>query len=101
MRFTSDQQQAIDHGDGNVQVIACASSGKTEVVARRVARLLDASSHPRLLPRNLIAFTLSEEAAGALKERIVRRCREAHGEVVGLAEMYVGTIHGLPLEIPG
>lgn len=99
MRFTADQQRAIDYRDGNLQLIACAGSGKTEVVARRVAALLDPAAVPRLLPRNLIAFTFTEKAAAELKERIVSRCQEAHGDISGLADMYVGTIHGFALEL--
>ena len=34
-----------------------------------------------------------------LKERIVTRAREALGEITGLAEMYVGTIHGYCLQL--
>ena len=33
------------------------------------------------------------------KVRIVRRCRGAHVEVVGLAKIFVGTIHGFAFEI--
>ena len=40
MQFTDAQQRAIDHVGGNLQLIACAGSGKTEVVARRVVTLL-------------------------------------------------------------
>ena len=34
MNFTASQQAAIGHIAGNLQLIACAGSGKTEVVAR-------------------------------------------------------------------
>lgn len=95
MKFTSNQLQAIGHQTGNLQLIACAGSGKTEVVARRVANLLKNG----LAPRNIVAFTFTDKAAAELKERILRRCREELGEVVGLAEMYVGTIHGWCLDL--
>ena len=35
MQFTASQQAAIGHGDSNLQLIACAGSGKTEVSNRR------------------------------------------------------------------
>jgi DNA helicase-2/ATP-dependent DNA helicase PcrA len=101
MKFTATQRQAIEHVDGNLQLIACAGSGKTEVVARRVVNLL----RPReqdgggLQPQNIIAFTFTDKAAAELKERIHARCREELGSVVGLAEMYVGTIHGFCLDL--
>lgn len=95
MKFTDNQLAAINHKKGNLQLIACAGSGKTEVVALRVANLLKNG----LAPRNIVAFTYTDKAAAELKERILTRCREELGEVVGLAEMYVGTIHGWCLDL--
>lgn len=37
MKLTDTQRRAIDQEGGNLQLIACVGSGKTEVVARRVA----------------------------------------------------------------
>jgi DNA helicase-2/ATP-dependent DNA helicase PcrA len=90
------RKAAIAQLEGHVQLIACAGSGKTEVVARRVVNLLRPESEGGggCVPANIIAFTFTEKAAGELKDRIHTRCSEAFGEIVGLAEMYVGTIHG-------
>ena len=101
MKFTDAQRQAIGHLEGNLQLIACAGSGKTEVVARRVVRLLmsEGAGGAGCRPANIIAFTFTEKAAAELKDRIHQRCREAFGDVIGLAEMYVGTIHGFCLEV--
>ena len=95
MKFTKSQTEAIQHRAENLQLIACAGSGKTEVVARRVAHLLKNG----MTPANIIAFTFTEKAAAELKERIVTRCREELGEINGLAEMYVGTIHAFCLDL--
>lgn len=97
MKLTGPQATAISSPMGNLQLIACAGSGKTEVVARRVVHLL--SPEQGLLPRNIIAFTFTEKAAAELKERIVKRCRAALGDIPGLAEMFVGTIHAFCLEL--
>ena len=99
MKLTDTQRQAIKHPGGNLQLIACAGSGKTEVVARRVVHLLTPGEGGGLAPRNIIAFTFTDKAAAELKERIITRCREALGEVTGLAEMFVGTIHAFCLEL--
>ena len=99
MQFTTSQQKAITHEGRNLQLIACAGSGKTEVVARRVVHLLKPGSKDTLAPRNIVAFTFTEKAAAELKERIITRAREALGEVTGLAEMFVGTIHAFCLEV--
>ena len=40
MNLTDTQRKAVEIGQTNMQLIACAGSGKTEVVARRVVRLL-------------------------------------------------------------
>ena len=98
MQFTKHQLDAINHASGNLQLIACAGSGKTEVVARRVAALLN-PKRGKLSPRNIVAFTFTDKAAAELKQRIVERCQEELGDVAGLAEMYVGTIHGFCLEL--
>ncbi len=106
MNLTKSQRQAIEYEGRNLQLIACAGSGKTEVVARRVAYLLTHGGPQRLEPRNIVAFTFTNKAAAELKERIVERAVEAAGgEIVGMAEMYVGTIHGfcqnlLQTEVP-
>lgn len=99
MKLTDAQQEAITHSGHNLQLIACAGSGKTEVVARRVVHLLTPSPAGSLAPRNIVAFTFTDKAAAELKERIVTRTREALGEVTGLAEMFVGTIHAFCLEL--
>ena len=99
MKLTSSQESAIKHAGRNLQLIACAGSGKTEVVARRVVHLLTPDRSDSLAPRNIIAFTFTDKAAAELKERIVTRTREALGEVPGMAEMFVGTIHAFCLEL--
>ena len=99
MKLTGAQQKAVTHSGHNLQLIACAGSGKTEVVARRVVHLLTPGRPDSLAPRNIVAFTFTDKAAAELKERIVTRTREALGEVTGLAEMFVGTIHAFCLEL--
>jgi len=99
MKFTKSQQEAIGHDGGCIQLIACAGSGKTEVVSRRVTRLLKDGWDEGLRPANIVAFTFTERAAAELKDRIVSRVRETMGNVTGMAEMYVGTIHGFCLDL--
>lgn len=99
MNLTPAQTRAIEYAGRNLQLIACAGSGKTEVVARRVVHLLAPGRADSLAPRNIVAFTFTEKAAAELKERIVIRTREALGELPGMAEMFVGTIHAFCLEL--
>jgi DNA helicase-2/ATP-dependent DNA helicase PcrA len=98
VKLTVAQEKAVAYSGRNLQLIACAGSGKTEVVALRVVQLLTPGPQA-LLPRNIIAFTFTDKAAAELKERIVTRTREALGDVPGMAEMFVGTIHAFCLEL--
>lgn len=99
--FTPSQRAAVGHTSGNLQLIACAGSGKTEVVAQRVVNLLRSSvdGGGNCRPENIVAFTFTDKAAAELKERVHLRCSEQLGQVPGLAEMYIGTIHGYCLEL--
>ena len=64
--YTEGQQAAIDHRDGHLQIIACAGSGKTEVIVERVKGLLKDGVEPS----GIIAFTFTDKAAAELKTRI-------------------------------
>jgi DNA helicase II / ATP-dependent DNA helicase PcrA len=99
--LTAKQREAISHIAGNLQLIACAGSGKTEVVAQRVVSLLKpmTAGGAGCAPENIVAFTFTDKAAAELKERIHTRCHEALGDIAGLANMYVGTIHGFCLDL--
>ena len=99
MELTAAQRRAVEHAGRNLQLVACAGSGKTEVVARRVAHLLAPDGDDALEPRNIVAFTFTEKAAAELKERIVTRTREALGEIHGMADLFVGTIHAFCLDL--
>jgi UvrD/REP helicase N-terminal domain len=91
MKFTAPQTKAIKHTKGNLQLVACAGSGKTEVVARRVVNLLGSGVEPA----GIVAFTYTNKAAGELKERITARCHEA-GIVYGLLKCMWGACTLLP-----
>lgn len=82
--------------DQHVQLVACAGAGKTEAVSRRVIEQLEL---PGVTPANVVAFTFNERAAAELKERIALRWVERTGSREGLADLYVGTIHGFCLEL--
>jgi DNA helicase-2/ATP-dependent DNA helicase PcrA len=97
MKFTKAQNDAITYDCKNIQIIACAGSGKTEVVANRVVHLL--STEVGLKPRNIIAFTYNDKAAAELKDRIITRCHEKYGDMTGLAEMFIGSIHAFCLDL--
>jgi uncharacterized protein (TIGR02147 family) len=69
----SPAQLEVVHMRGcHVQVIACAGSGKTESVSRRVAALIGEG----VKSDEIVAFTFTDRAATELKERIVKRVAE-------------------------
>lgn len=96
LEYTEAQRSAIACVDRNLQIIACAGSGKTDVVSRRIAELL---LLPDVRPANIVAFTFTEKAAAELKDRVLRRAQDAGGSTLGLAEMFIGTMHAYCLDI--
>lgn len=96
MDYTAAQRAAIDTLDEPLLIVACAGSGKTQVISQRVVQLL---RQPGVEPRNIVAFTFTDRAAGELKERITTLVETEFGHVHGLAEMYVGTMHGYALDV--
>ena len=95
MNYTIEQQSAIDTIDKNLQIIACAGSGKTQVISQRIVNILKKDG---VDAKNIIAFTYTEKAAAELKTRVLKLCREQIGSINGLAEMYIGTIHSWCLQ---
>lgn len=99
MEFTDAQKEAILASGQALQILACAGSGKTEVLARRVVKhLLDG-----IPPESIVAFTFTEKAAGELKDRIESRAAEANKHFQSLppcsAGLFVGTIHSYCLHL--
>ena len=94
--YTAAQAEAIACLDEPLQIIACAGSGKTQVISQRIAAIL---AQPGVKPRNVIAFTFTEKAAAELKERVLSIVERELGDVTGLAEMYIGTMHGYCLDL--
>jgi len=94
---TAEQKLVISHRGGHLQVIACAGSGKTEAISRRVAALIDEGAEPD----QIIAFTFTERAAASLKARITKRIAESKGPgfLDRLGPMFIGTIHSYCLRL--
>lgn len=97
--LTQPQREATKVLDQNLQIIACAGSGKTRVVATRVVNILKERAAQSIVPENVVAFTFTEKAAAELKDRITQLHQHEFGHVQGLAGMYVGTIHGFCLDL--
>ena len=74
--YTADQTAAIACLDKPLQIIACAGSGKTQVISQRIAAIL---AQPGVEPRNEITdrARLDVEYAGSeRRQRFVRSVRQ-------------------------
>ena len=95
MKYTPEQSEAIAHRHGNLQILACAGSGKTEVISRRIGELVAGG-----VPKGaIVAFTFTERAADELKVRIRTHLEDILPDEPALGDMYVGTIHSFCLQI--
>ena len=59
MDLTAEQLEAVNELDRNLQIVACAGSGKTEVITRRIANILRRKQDVK--PENIVAFTFTEK----------------------------------------
>ncbi len=80
------QRQAVTGGDGPSLIFAGAGSGKTRVLAHRVAYLI-ASKDVR--PWNILAVTFTNKAAAEMKQRVLTLTGP-----VG-ADVWIGTFHSI------
>ena len=95
--LNDEQQSAVSSDYRRLLVVAGAGSGKTEVMARRVAWWVAIDEVPR---DEVVAFTFTEAAAEELRFRIrtwLDNIAE-EGEDPSLGGMYIGTIHGFCLQ---
>src|SRR5436309_6777154 len=81
--LTPTQQQAVTHLEGPLLILAGAGSGKTRVITRRVAWLLQQG----VRPWNILAITFTNKAAGEMRQRV-----EA---LVPNRRVWISTFHSL------
>src|ERR671933_1607946 len=78
------QLQAVTHKDGPLLIVAGAGTGKTTVITRRIAYLIDQG---QARPEEILALTFTDKAAAEMEARV--------DELVpyGYADVEISTFH--------
>ncbi len=79
-----EQQAAVTHGEGPLLIVAGAGTGKTRVIAHRIAYLIAAR---KAEPSEILALTFTERAAAEMEARVDLLVP------YGYTDMWISTFH--------
>lgn len=83
--LNNEQQEAVTHTSGPLLIIAGAGTGKTTVVTRRIAHLINEGI---VEADEILALTFTDKAAGEMEERVEALLPS------GYVDLWVSTFHG-------
>ena len=99
MRPTVQQQAVIDSDQKDILVEAGAGSGKTTTTVARYVRLIEEKGYE---PREILAFTFTDKAAGELRDKVRKARRElavkrgeSNPQSFSMSDAWVGTFHAI------
>lgn len=98
MKPNERQQEAIEHCDGPMLIIAGAWSGKTATLTKRISYMI---AEKGVIPSSILALTFTNKAAGEMKERTGKAIgSEYHPHMMRNRHLpYMGTFHSFGIYI--
>ncbi|MFH1145512.1 MAG: UvrD-helicase domain-containing protein [bacterium] len=82
--LNQEQKTAVTHGNGPLLLVAGAGTGKTTVITKRIAWLIE---QELAKPEEILALTFTDKAAGEMEERIDKLLP------YGYVDLWVSTFH--------
>lgn len=67
LTLDAEQRAAVEHGEGPLLIVAGAGTGKTTVIARRIAHLIETR---RARPSQILALAFNDKASAEMQERV-------------------------------
>src|SRR6476469_116742 len=82
--LNNEQLKAVTHTDGPLLIVAGAGTGKTTVITRRIAYLIE---QKLAKPEQILALTFTDKAAGEMEERVDQLVP------LGVHDFWISTFH--------